>query len=510
LSLCLLLGCSVLGQDSMVSLEVLSTYSTDIFDEGAAEIVDYDPASQRLFVVNGGSASIDILDISDPANPTLVTALGISEYGGGVNSVAIHDGLGAAAIQNADGSAPGLILFFDAASGEVLNTIEAGVLPDMVTFTPDGSKVLSANEGEPLSDYSVDPEGSVTVVDLSNGVENASATQITLEAYNDMAFDESIRVFGPGSTAAQDLEPEYIAVSPDSTTAYVGLQENNALLVIDLSDNSISSLFSLGFKDFSLEANAIDASNVDGAINITTWPVWGMYMPDSIAAYEVDGTVYVVSANEGDSRDYEAFSEEARVVDLTLDPDAFPNAAELQLEENLGRLLTTTTLGDTDGDGDHDVIYSFGARSFSIWNGDTGALVYDSGSDFERITAELIPDAFNSQGQNGSFDSRSDDKGPEPEAVTLAIIDGRTYAFIGLERVGGILVYDISDPANPVYQTYANNANYEGDAAAGTAGDVGPEGLHFIAAADSPNGENLLVVANEVSGSTTIYQVNIG
>jgi hypothetical protein len=287
----------------------------------------------------------------------------------------------------------------------------------------------------------------------------------------------------------------------------VTLQENNALAVVDVRKAKVTALVALGTKDHDTVANAFDASNRDDAINILPWPVVGMYQPDAIASYRARGKTYLVTANEGDARDYDAFSEEERVADLVLDPTAYPNAQELQLDENLGRLNSTTATGDTDGDGDIDLIHAYGARSFSIWSAE-GELVYDSGSDFERITADLIPDDFNSTNdENGSFDNRSDDKGPEPEAVAVGRVFGRSFAFIGLERVGGIMVYDVSNPVAPRFVQYINNRDFAGDAAAGTAGDLGPEGVLFIPRSKSPIKAPLLVVTNEISGTTTLYAV---
>jgi hypothetical protein len=192
-----------------------------------------------------------------------------------------------------------------------------------------------------------------------------------------------------------------------------------------------------------------------------------------------------------------------------LDSTLFPNASQLQRPENLGRLEVTNTRGDTDGDGAFEKIYSYGARSFSIWDAN-GNLVYDSGNSLESIVAEKFPDNFNSDNDaNNSFDSRSVAKGPEPEGVTTGVINNRTYAFIGLERIGGVAIYDVTNPVAPEFVQYTNNRNFEGDAEAGTAGDLGPEGLEFIDAEDSPNGEPLLVVTHEVSGSTTVYQIQI-
>jgi 2',3'-cyclic-nucleotide 2'-phosphodiesterase/3'-nucleotidase/5'-nucleotidase len=220
----------------------------------------------------------------------------------------------------------------------------------------------------------------------------------------------------------------------------------------------------------------------------------------------VDGATYLVTANEGDARDYDGYGEEARLGDLVLDATVFPNAAELQREENLGRLRVSTASTDTDGDGLVDRIAAFGGRSFSIWDA-AGNLVFDSGDAIERITAELLPDFFNSSGENDSFDSRSDDKGPEPEALALGEIDGRTYAFVGLERIGGVMVWEITDPRAPVFVQYANNRDFT--AADEDAGDLAPEGIAFVPAAESPTGVPLLIVANEFSGTTTVWEIAV-
>ncbi len=896
-----------------LTLELLGTYTTGLFDQGAAEIVAYDAVSQRAFVVNGGNATIDMLDLNDPTTPTLISQIDLSPYGGIANSVAVYDGILAAAVENVDKQANGAIVFFTTA-GEFIAQVEAGALPDMITFTPDGSKVLTANEGEPNADYTLDPEGSVTIVDLSGGVENvtqANVTQVSFAAFNELPLDPAIRIFGPNATVAQDLEPEYIAVAPDSSQAWVTLQENNALAIIDLQASEVITIAALGYKDWqrppatlqqieftdlpvlgvtaagqtitlggfsglyfeglnpenghltfiahpdrgpnpepidvdedgiaerpfalptyqaqwlrfevnpatsaititerislttasgdpisglpnlageggmayadeepvdlfgnaleldpfgadlegivraadgsywmvdeyrpaiyhfapdgvlidrfvpegsnaneagvnvgteafpalyaqrrsnrgfeavayaegilyafiqsplddpdrsndvnsrnggsirilafdtasgttvgeyiymieggavdkigdavalsptemlvierdaalgpdaqkfifkidltnatniygmtlpqglqrqseaglamagilpvrkelfadpvalgflagdkieglalidentlailndndfgitgvfsqttgllaenpnpvpsllgliSLRDGGLDASDSDDAIKIQPWPVYGLYQPDAIAAYVVDGETYLVTANEGDARDYDGYGEEARVGDLVLDLTVFPDAVFLQAAENLGRLRTTTAGTDTDGDGLVDKILAYGARSFTIWNS-AGELVWDSGTEIETTIAAIYPDDFNADGENGSFDGRSDDKGPEPEAVEIGLIDGVPYAFVGLERIGGVMIYDISNPTAPRYIDYVNNRDFSGDVEAGTAGDIGPEGLEFVPADQSPTGQPLLLVANEVSGSTTVFAV---
>lgn len=898
-----------------LTLELLGSYTTGVFDEGAAEIVAYHGATQRAFVVNGGSATIDILDLSEPTTPTLLDQIDVSEYGGIANSVAVYGDIVAAAVENDDKQANGSIVFFTP-DGEFMAEVEAGALPDMITFTPDGSKVLTANEGEPNADYTVDPEGSVTIVDISGGVatvNQSNVTQVSFAVFNEATLDPAIRIYGPEATVAQDLEPEYIAIAPDSTTAWVTLQENNALAVIDLQASAVITIAALGYKDWhrpqaslqllefadlpdlgitaagqtiklggfsglyfeginpangnltfithpdrgpnpepldvdedgiaerpfalpayqaqwvrfevnpassqititerislttadgapisglpnlageggmayadeepvdlfgnaleldpygadlegivraddgsywmvdeyrpaiyhfgpdgvlidrfvpegsndneaginvgteafpaiyaqrrsnrgfeavayadgilyafiqspiddpdrgndvnsrrggsirilafdttsgttvgeyiymieggavdkigdavalssstmlvverdaalgadaekfifkidlsnatnvygmelpqglqlqseaglamagirpvkkelfvdpvalgfqagdkieglalidentlaivndndfgitgvfspttgllaenpnpvpsllgiiALQAVSLDASDRDDAINMQPWPVYGMYQPDAIFAYAVDGETYLVTANEGDARAYDGFSEETRLGDLVLDLTVFPDAATLQAPEKLGRLRTTTVGTDTDGNGLVDRILSYGARSFTIWNS-AGELVWDSGSEIEATLAELYPADFNADGENGSFDSRSDDKGAEPEAVELGIIDGVPYAFVGLERIGGVMIYEISNPLAPRYIDYVNNRDFSGDAEAGTAGDIAPEGLKFVPAEQSPTGQPLLLVANEVSGSTSIFAITV-
>lgn len=945
----------------MVNPQFLSTYETNIFDEGAAEIAAFDAASARIFFTNADANVVTILDISDPVMPAKVADIDLSPYGGGVNSVAVYDGLVAVAVEANNKTMPGSVVFFNT-DGDFQAEVMVGALPDMVTFTNDGTKVLTANEGEPDDLYQLDPEGSVSIIDISGGVANAAVSTVTFTGFNGKKAalqNRGVRISGPNATVAQDLEPEFISVTPDDTRAYVSLQENNALAVIDLTTNELLDILPLGYKDhwrgapalteykinelidlpelgtpvfsdnrgpvilggfsglyfdpnesddenyvfytvpdrgpndaavpadevdqvgieqnlrpfllpeyqgrmvkftlnvtdgtmtlddqilltqqdgttpisgrgnvlgfdeipvtyteagtdydraelttatdtfhildhdpfggdfegivrdndgnfwmcdeyrpslykfatdgtlieryvaegssflgfaplevgsygaetlpaiyskrranrgfeaiaydpdsnvvyafiqspienpnrnsirdnsdvirilgvnatdgtpvseyvYLLERNrdaglgtrvdkigdaayvgngrflvierdssqpgedtgkkyifeinltgatnildnpiarrdsvsttgfktleemtadelasegilpvhktkllnlpsigympsdkaeglallpggslavlndndfgtagagitddsvlgiidflqnyGLDASDRDDGINITPEPVLGTFHPDAITSYTVNGQTFVLTANEGDARVYpgddidggpdegDIFNEEDRIDDFTLDTLAFPNAAELQMDENLGRLNAITTDGDLDGDGDHDILYSFGARSFSVWDA-VGNLVYDSGDDFEQITATEYPDDFNSNNdENDSFESRSDNKGPEPEAITIAEYDGVPYAFIGLERIGGVMIYDMSDPRAPTFVTYFNNRDFSvSDVETGPVGDLGPESITFISEADSPNGDALLVVANEVSGTVSIF-----
>ena len=362
----------------------------------------------------------------------------------------------------------------------------------MVTFSPNGKYIVVANEGEPSDDYTNDPEGSITIIDLDNN----ETSLLGFTAYNGMQIENDFRVFGPGATVAQDIEPEYVAISDDSKTAYVSLQENNGLAIVDLRSKTILDVVGLGTKDYSLAQNLIDASDKDDMIgNYQSWPVYGFFHPDAITYTKMRGTGFLITANEGDSRDYDGYSEEERVKDLNLDADQFPNAEFLQADENLGRLKTTTANGDTDGDGDFDKIYCYGGRSFSIWS-TSGQLIYDSGNGISSKVLELEPSLFNSN-EEGEADNRSDDKGAEPEAVTTLSYKGETLLFVGLERTGGVMVYNISNPVNPIFIDWLRDSN-----------DISPEGLIVVKEDDSPTGKPLVIATHEVSNSVAIYQIN--
>ncbi|MEB3310094.1 MAG: choice-of-anchor I family protein [Snowella sp.] len=924
-----------------------------------AEIPAFDPVSQRLFVVAG--SVVEVLNFTDPANPTKIADLSLNMDGdpdgatsGGFtllpNSVAVgkvgtvSEGIVTVAIaitnQTTLDENPGEVQFFNAANGAYLGKVTVGYLPDMLTFTPDGTKILTANEGQPNDAYTFDPVGSVSIIDiidLSNGVINATVQEASFESFNsqiDSLRASGVRIFGPGSSVAQDLEPEYITFNGDGTKAWVTLQENNAIAVVDVATATVESILPLGLKnhnsvtvkgletfefnnlptigsteagqelflggfsglfyegkadngnlkfithtdrgpngeptginrpfllpDFTPEivrfelnrstgqitlteriqlkdstgkllsglpntslstnasqayndevpvdlrgnvlnldslggdfegivvnpqdnsfwmvdeyrpaiyhfdsdgklrdrfvptgtaeaagqavgtfgtealpavlaqrrqnrgfeavalntdtnklyafvqsplrnpttltngnlnnlnnirvvefdlttkavtaqylyrldngnlggdsntrpdkvgdavyigngefliverdddsinsgdalntiekkvyrfnlagatnidgldapingktldqmtpdeliaagitsvrkmlhidlatagyngvekveglalvdadtiavindndfqvagitidtttgtftpdpspepvvlglittnSNGIDPSDRDVGINIRNVPVFGMYQPDSIASFTVNGQTYYVTANEGDSRDYSGFSEEIRVssADYLLDPTLFPDAATLKQNANLGRLQLTKATGDLDSDGDIDQIQALGSRSFSIWDSN-GKLVYDSGDDFEQIVASVFPANFNSDNGGNNVDNRSDNKGPEPEGVAVGTINNRTYAFIGLERVGGVMVYEVTNPTAPNFVQYINPRDFAADPQT-NATDSGPEGLTFIAASDSPNGQPLVVVANEISKTIAVYAVNAG
>lgn len=474
--------------------------STDIGESGAAEISAYDPRTKKLFVVNNTADNnrIDVLNFSNPMAPQFLTSISVTPYGGLVNSLAVSNGKLAAAIEANPKTENGKAVIFRTTDYSVVKQVTVGALPDMITYSPDGEFIITANEGEPNADYSIDPLGTISIISVER---NYAVTTLDFSAFasqEESLKAKGLRKFGPNASFAQDMEPEYVAVSADSKTAWVTLQENNAIARIDLRRKAIAAIFPLGFKDYSRSENAIDPTDRPlGTIAFNTWPVKGIYMPDGIAVLDDaeeryddhhddrhNRVPYLFTANEGDAREYDTFEEELRVSSssVVLDPVIFPNAATLKLPENMGRLNITRTLGETDGDAEFESLYSFGARSFSVWNGNNGALLYDSKNELEK-KAELA---------NFYDDDRSDSKGVEPEGITLGKVNKRNLAFVGMERADAVAIYDVTNPVRPVFlQMLAT-----GDA---------PEGVLFIPAKDSPNRRSLLVVSSENDGVIKVY-----
>ena len=458
--------------------------SASIGATGAAEITAYDPSTKKLFIVtnNAGVTKIDIVNLANPAVPVIIGSIDVSIYGSNINSVAVYDGKLAAAIEGALKTDNGKIVVFKTTDYAVIKQITVGALPDMVTFSADGKYIVSANEGEPNDAYTIDPLGTVSIINVAN---DYSVNTINFSAFaSQLATLQAggLRMFGPGASFAQDMEPEYVTISSDSKTIWVTLQENNAIAKIDIASNTITAIFPLGFKTYNVDANTIDPSDKDLIIGLNKWSVKGMYQPDAIAVYENNGLPYLFTANEGDVREYAGFAENKRIKDIALDATIFPDAATLKLEAKLGRLNVTRTLGDIGGDNDFDELYSFGARSFSIWNGNTGAQVYDSKNELEVKAIAA----------NKYDDNRSDDKGVEPEGITIGKVGKKIIAFIGMERADLLAIYDVTDPTNPIFLKMLNT----GDA---------PEGITFVPAANSPNGKSLIIVSSENDGVIKIY-----
>ncbi|NOI98237.1 alkaline phosphatase [Vibrio kanaloae] len=528
------------------------------FDTSAAEIVSYDSCTDKLYVVNAQAQKVDVLSMNSASEPTSKGSIDLQSAAaasgidiGAANSVSTHQGLVAVAIENADKQQNGIIALYRSDTLELITTYTAGALPDMVSFSKDGRYIASANEGEPNADYSIDPEGSVTLVDLTYGPLQATVTQIDFKAFNQgqprhAELTDKVRISAPNATVAQDLEPEYLTFA-DNGKLYVALQENNALAAIDVASAQVDAIFGLGGKPW--DSAQLDASNKDKNIgNLQSYAMLeGLYMPDSITSYTVDGNTYIVTANEGDGREYgikttqkmcdekgfewdgddyqgtENYTTEKdfcityvdEVRGKKLDVDAnHPLAGALKDNKQLARLKVIKPQGTLAAD---QKVQAFGSRSFSIWD-ESGELVFDSGDDFARIVLDQDPANFNSTNDNNqSGDDRSDDKGVEPEAIEVAEINGKHYVFIGLERQGGIMVYDVTQPKNASFISYLNNRDFtqpvctkvdeDGDCDNDTynskAGDLGPESIKYF----TRSGNHFIAVGNEVSGSTSVYRV---
>jgi len=552
----------VVADDAAVRLSVLGRYSSGDFAQSAAEIVAHDPGTHRVFVVNALGRRLDVLDASDPSAPVLETTVAFGE-GEVPNSVDVRDdGLVAVAVEAPRKTDRGRLVLLDGRAEQPVEagSVRVGALPDMVTWTPDGRTALVANEGEPAAPgddgfqdapeepgYAADPVGSVSVVTVDARGEGLDRLRVRSRTAGFARFESrreelvaaGLRLTGPteeSRTLARNLEPEYVAVAEDGRTAWVSLQEANALARLDVVRGRITDVLPLEPVDSSRPGNGIDPSDRDDAVDIRPVPVTGLPMPDGIAAYTgSDGETYVVTANEGDSRAWGeedtwretgGFLDEARAKDLGEDGlpplcDTSPAAGMLG-DDQLGRLTVSWPDGlSADGTCVQD-LHAYGSRSFSVVDAE-GRTVFDSGDQLEQLLAQALPEHFNSDHEEAGFDDRSDNKGPEPEGVTVGRVstasgEERTYAFVGLERVGGVVVSDVTDPRDVRFVQYLDPRDFSVDTELDddvppegwqAAGDLGPEGLAFVAAEDSPlPGTPLLLVGNEVSGTTTVLRLD--
>lgn len=498
---------------SALDIASIGSYATGSGTE-TAEIVAYDKATKRLFVMNNVTDKIEIVDFSNPAAMVKIGEIDIStilDYGG-MNSIAVSNGILAVAIENDVKSEPGVVALYSTA-GVLLNTLTVGALPDMLTFTADGKKLLVANEGE--RDGANDAPGSISLINLANGAASATVQTTGFEALN--GFENDLRALGvriaPGRSAANDLEPEYISISKDGKTAFVSIREANSIAEFDISGTmpEFKRLVPLGYVDHSLAGNEGDYSDRDGpgsggsslgAINLQLAPIKGLLMPDAIATWTFGGVTYIATANEGDARSDD--SDIARLSTRDLNDSVFGSLeAALKHEDYAGRLNVSTIDGDTDpGTPGLEEIYTFGGRGFTIFMTEadgTIVKIFESGGEFEKIIADQYPALFNNNqtGDASTFDARSDDKAGEPEGMTIANVGGRFYAFVALERQGGVMVYDVTDPANSSFVTYVSSG----------AGHFGPETVQYIKPVDSPNGKGLLITTNEISGTVEVFEV---
>lgn len=522
-----LAACAVLSSEaSYAQMSLLSNFSANYGNgTSAGEIAGFDKVSKNLFVTSSSSAAyqINIFDLSNPSSAVGVGAIDFSSSFGikanmsALSSVAINSAKGfgvASLIPTANTTTPGKVGFFDLSSRTSLGTIDVGYHPDSVSFSPDGSKLIVVNEGEFNASSATNAPGSISVIDvssinsgnlanllsltpvtrdfssgnLSSGVSLSGIRNSNLAAIGtNGTFISSVPDFTQAANQNPNaIEPEYASVIGDKV--YVSLQDNNAIGEYDLTQNLWTKVTNLGTI-----TQTIDATDTGSTISITQ-TVKGLPMPDTLATYSKNGKTYVVTANEGDARvddrDVSRFGTTSgnSTMNPILDSNYPDSNTGVRANAQLGRLNVSLIDGDTDGNGKIDEIRMLGTRSFTIWEVTDSGLqqVYDSGSYFETYIRDNDP--------TGWVDSRSDDKGPEPEGLTLGEIDGKTFAFIGMERNNGIFMFDITDPNAPSFFGYTRTSD-------GSNTPLRPEGMSFISAADSPNGQNLLIVGYEGDGT---------
>lgn len=505
---------------------------------GVSEIVAYHAESQSVFITVDSTSTpasfqrISLRNMSSNAlaNPTTannlvggaVTAVSanVNDNGftaGGVQTLAISGNLLAIAVQAAPKTANGVVAFYrlDAqGNATYIKKVTVGSLPDGMAFTPDGSKLVVANEGELSATFStdgIDPVGSISIIAMANGTPADTATTLDFSDFNAGASRASelpadVRIGRAGASVAQDMEPEYVSISSDNTKAYVTLQENNAVAVVNLATNRIERIFAMGYKNHGLASNALAASDkVSATAPFTLKPyanLFGINMPDGIATFSVNGTSYFITANEGDDRDdfLPSGQKETQRVghsSVALNSTAFPSAANLKTETELGRLTVFTTMG-RNSNNEFEKLYTLGGRSFSIYNATTGAQVFDSANDIEQRAYSNLPLALLAKDQ---VLGRLDNKGPEPESVVVGQVKGKTYTFVALERTSAILMYDLSNPAAPKFIQWLQNTTDMAN------GDISPEGMSFVPASQSPTGNALLIAGYEVTGTLAVWEI---
>jgi len=471
----------------------------------------------------------------------------------------------------------------------VANEAEAGLDGDGMFLNPEGSVTIfptkSLKTGETVPKKELQKSAKTIGFEFLNENPEKYTKKGVRWVWRGQALEEGADT----QTFSKDIEPEQVIVTADGKKAYVNLQENNAIAILDLEKMKITSVESYGVKDFSKPGNEADFIE-DGTPSLESWPLFGFYQPDVITTFNHEGENFIVTANEGDVKEYNPedqnitewneFMTGTEFVNFTEPPISEDVVAALADESQLGSLEISRVDGISgmtdDGQPIFNKLFTYGGRSWSIFREDDLSLVYDSGDDFERVLGEFFPWTFNSD-EPDSFctptpgpdaepsdvdleetlmdpeelaalidqanidladfeaspdaeaagleepttalttkpedlaDTRSSDRGPEPEAVLVGSIGDRRLLIVTVEKGSSLFVYDISDPFKPVWQsaiypgahgeTWAELYNRRAMI------DLDPEGLVFVKAEDSPTGDPLLMVSGAESGTISIYKV---
>lgn len=491
IGLLLLVGIGLLFAENQVfqygkTLKFLSRISN--VDD--SEIVAYMPLYHKLFAV-GGNSSISVFDLTVVEKPVAIETKKLS---GDASCVSVFDDLVAVSLISENHTDPGkVVLYRYTDSLKFLKSFSVCPEPDMLTFTPNGAAILVACEGSPSDDGTIDPEGAIALIQI---LEENPVSILKFDHLDSTALiKKGVRKTGPG-TFFQNLEPEYITVDPSSKMAWVSLQENNAIGVIDLKLKKITNVFGLGALDHSILGQGLDFKK-DQQIKIENAPILGLRQPDGIAVLSENGRHYILTANEGASRNYSSYSDETDILSLfqkgLLNPDIFNSSWLTALQKH------TFSIMEPCSNGPCNHVYAFGSRSMSVFDGKTGKILFDSGDQIEKMIAKTVPSLFNWNAKKGKLkiDARSEDKGAEPEMVTIGEWNDKKVAFLGLERMTGIIVWDLKNPEKPLIIDYYLDPK-----------DRGPEGILFISAQKSPFPRiPLLIVGYEYSKSIVIYSI---
>lgn len=482
--------------------------------KGGGEILTYDPATGHILTTRGSwlAQSVQHISLADPRKPVLVGETNLKPHHpagvASVSSVAADPkgrGFMVASLVPKDSTQHlGRVAVIDTRSLEVICTLEAGWHPDCIIISKDGRWLMVANEAE-YQKYLPNRPGSIGVADLSNVKTPADMAGVIIRDFPLGPEHVVPGVVTPNETDPArrhlDLEPEYI--TEDGAHAYVSLQENNAIAVFDLRAQKWARIFPLGSWNVRMDASDRDGPWGRRSLQVND-EVETMPMPDTISAIRIGGRTLIVSGNEGDS------AETARVKHLGTDGKPLSPALRAELKNlygmdpqhdaALGRLRVSKYLGDLNGDGRQDKLIASGTRSFSIWDAATGKRVYDSGSFFEDHAVENDPASFNhNRGRLSEWDTRSKNRGPEPEAVKAAFIQGVPMAIIANERQGGLYAFDIRDPAHPRLSGYDNGARIGGHSLVESVLHLPPEATSI--------GQDIIVTGWEGSSSITLHIV---
>ena len=488
------------------------TYRAGGFNQKATGQIAYDHTVNKLYSVNQEQLGFDIIDYTDIFKPNFERTVDLSQYLTRVRSIESSSGFVFIAGDGSSAQLPGKLLIYNS-NGVFRKQLSIGAKPDRMKFTGDDITLVICNEGSPDSTYSADPIGSVNIINTAAGINfltQADVKTLDFTLLDTTDFDPLIHIYNnAGQNPSQDLEPEAVSFSPDNRTAYVVLQENNALAVVDLFNAELDTILGLGYRDHN--ASGLDASDLANTVNITNYPrLYGIHQPGDIAGFEFQGHAYHILANQGEPRRYQAYDERIRVSNQPVDPSKFSNLQTLLEDTLLGRLNISSAYGDRNGDGLHDSLLSFGSRSISIRDS-SGAEVWHSTDLMGLFVASLQPSDFNAAADdNSSFKQRSDDMGIEPNAVVTGEVDGNLYAFVSLYQMGGIMIFNISTGPQATIDQYHLDRDFSLPANDPMAGDLGPTDLEFVPAGRTPLGIAQLFVANEVSGTISVYQIGQG